>query len=208
MKSKSNSPGHQTLQQSRFEVTSLGKFRDSSTPPHPLSLLRGSLAKLRGIYGEHQHRYCKFIEEAWKHPKTLEIISRIAGVDLVPVVDYEIGHINISVPKAIKKNKQGDIVPEDDEKAVVDWHRDSYPFVCVLMMSDTTGMIGGETALKTGRGDIMKVRGPTMVRLPQNFHHLLSHFANISRDVALSCKGDTLNTKLSLLSVLKSVSPW
>jgi hypothetical protein len=60
-------------------------------------------------------------------------------------------------------------VPEDDGKAVVDWHRDSYPFVCVLMMSDTTGMIGGETALKTGRGDVMKVRGPTMVRLLRTF---------------------------------------
>jgi hypothetical protein len=87
-------------------------------------------------------------------------MSKIAGVELVPVMDYEIGHINISVPGS--KNSVFD--DGDDEDAVVGWHRDSYPFVCVLMMSDTTGMVGGETALKTGTGAIKKVRGPTRVR--------------------------------------------
>lgn len=86
-------------------------------------------------------------------------MSKIAGVELVPVMDYEIGHINISVPGS-KNNIFNDA---DDEEAVVGWHRDSYPFVCVLMMSDTTGMVGGETALKTGTGAIKKVRGPTRV---------------------------------------------
>jgi hypothetical protein len=89
-----------------------------------------------------QIRHAKFTAEAWKSKSTLDIISRIAGVDLVPVIDYEIGHINISVPGTIKENKEGVLVAEDDGKAVVDWHRDSYPFVCVLMMSDTAGMVG------------------------------------------------------------------
>lgn len=109
------------------------------------------------------HGHAKFIAKAWKNRQTLEIISRIAGIELVPVIDYEIGHINISVPSAIK-NSDGIIIVEDDGKAVVDWHRDSYPFVCVLMMSDATGMVGGETALKTGTGGIMKVRGPKKVK--------------------------------------------
>ena len=109
-------------------------------------------------------RYAKFIFEAWKHPDTLSIISKIAGVELVPVMDYEIGHINMSVPGAkIKCNKEAPVT-EDDEEAIVGWHRDSYPFVCVLMMSDTTGMVGGETALRTGTGEIKKVRGPSKVR--------------------------------------------
>ncbi len=43
------------------------------------------------------------------------------------------------------------------------WHYDSYPFVCVTMLSDCTDMIGGETAIKMPSGDIMKVRGPAMV---------------------------------------------
>ncbi|RFU26732.1 hypothetical protein B7463_g9619, partial [Scytalidium lignicola] len=96
----------------------------------------------------------KFIYEAWKHPKTLALLSKIAGVDLVPVMDYEIGHINLSTTKMVENI-------DDDDSAIVGWHRDSYPFVCVLMMSDTTNMIGGETALRTGTGDIMKVRGPS-----------------------------------------------
>jgi hypothetical protein len=33
----------------------------------------------------------------------------------------------------------------------------------VLMLSDCTNMVGGETALRTGTGDIIKVRGPQMV---------------------------------------------
>ena len=55
-----------------------------------------------------------------------------------------------------------DQVAEDDSP-IVDWHHDSYPFVCVTMLSDCTGMVGGETALKTARGNILKVRGPEMV---------------------------------------------
>ncbi|KAL8641097.1 MAG: hypothetical protein Q9226_008674, partial [Calogaya cf. arnoldii] len=50
----------------------------------------------------------------------------------------------------------------EDEKPIVDWHTDAYPFVCVTMLSDCTSMIGGETALRTGTGDIVKVRGPQM----------------------------------------------
>lgn len=68
-------------------------------------------------------------------------------------MDYEIGHINLSVPGMIQDQSM-------DDEAIVGWHRDSYPFVCVLMMSDTTDMVGGETALRTGTGEIKKVRGP------------------------------------------------
>lgn len=108
------------------------------------------------------HRHAKFIAEAWKHPETLKLISKIAGIDLVPVIDYELGHVNIAVPQS----KEADI-PEDDQPAVVGWHRDSYPFVCVLMMSDTKGMRGGETALKESSGKIRRVRGPDKVnRVP------------------------------------------
>ncbi|CAG8973396.1 hypothetical protein HYALB_00000159 [Hymenoscyphus albidus] len=113
--------------------------------------------QIRGYAPKHG----KFIFEAWKNPETLAIISKIAGVDLVPVMDYEIGHVNMSLPG--KKNDYDDklMISEEDDEPIVGWHRDSYPFVCVLMMSDTTGMIGGETALRAGNGDIMKVRGPT-----------------------------------------------
>jgi len=112
--------------------------------------------QLRGYAPKHG----KFIFEAWKHPETLAIMSKIAGVELVPVMDYEIGHINMSVPGHKQQYDKNALISEDDEEAIVGWHRDSYPFVCVLMMSDTTNMIGGETALRTGTGEIKKVRGP------------------------------------------------
>jgi hypothetical protein len=95
------------------------------------------------------------VYDAWTNPETLRILSSIAGVDLIPVFDYEIGHINISV----NDNPDG----KTQAAPVVGWHKDSYPFVCVLMLSDATEMKGGETALRTGSGEIMKVRGPQMV---------------------------------------------
>jgi len=107
--------------------------------------------QLRGYAPSH----AKFIAEAWKHPETLKLISKIAGIDLVPVMDYELGHINISVEQS-----GATTVHEEDQPPVVGWHRDSYPFVCVLMMSDTKGMRGGETALKQHNGEIIRVRGP------------------------------------------------
>jgi len=99
-------------------------------------------------------------------------------------MDYEIGNINFSVKS--EEQAQGELAaisrqkqyfaddegiagcPWEDDKPVVGWHTDSYPFVCVLMLSDCTNMVGGETALLTGDGNVLKVRGPQMVvsRLP------------------------------------------
>jgi hypothetical protein len=100
----------------------------------------------------------------------------------VPVMDYEIGHINMSVPGAKIKCKKDAPITEDDEEAIVGWHRDSYPFVCVLMMSDTTGMIGGETALRTGTGEIKKVRGPSKVRT-----HTTTHLISSNMTLGMCC---------------------
>ena len=93
-------------------------------------------------------------------------------------MDVEIGHVNISVTSEEKQREETAALAEkksydqdegiagcpwEDDKPVVDWHYDSYPFVCVTMLSDCTKMIGGETALRTGTGEIVKVRGPQMV---------------------------------------------
>ncbi|KAL8655698.1 MAG: hypothetical protein Q9210_000720 [Variospora velana] len=122
-------------------------------------------------------KYAPFVYDTWKHPETLAIISKIAGVELVTEMDFEIAHINISVKsdkqreeevqafvekKAFDEDEGIAGCPWEDNKPIVDWHTDSYPFVCVTMLSDCTSMIGGETALKTGNGEIVKVRGPQM----------------------------------------------
>ncbi|KAL8985960.1 MAG: hypothetical protein Q9205_000470 [Flavoplaca limonia] len=123
-------------------------------------------------------RYAPFVYDTWKSPVTLSIISKLAGLDLVTEMDFEIAHINISVRSEEEKKQQvaafaekqafdedegiAGCPYEPEEKPIVDWHTDAYPFVCVTMLSDCTSMIGGETALRTGNGEIVKVRGPQM----------------------------------------------
>ncbi|RMZ74005.1 ubiquitin-conjugating enzyme e2 [Pyrenophora seminiperda CCB06] len=115
-----------------------------------------------------------FTYAAWTHPDTIAIVSKLAGIDLVPWGDYEIAHINLSSKtvaqveaelKAINQSgNEGsaeDIVVPGQDKPIVGWHTDSYPFVCVLMMSDVSGMVGGETALRTADNQVLKVRGPS-----------------------------------------------
>lgn len=110
----------------------------------------------------------------------LEIVSKIAGIDLVPVMDWEIAHINIAVKNEEQKTKELEMVQRnadeaaEDEKPVLDWHTDSYPFVCVTMLSDCTTMVGGETMLRKGNGGTVKVRGPRMVR-KHPFHQTECH---------------------------------
>lgn len=42
------------------------------------------------------------------------------------------------------------------------WHRDSTQIVCVLMLSDTSTMVGGETAIQKGDGEVLRARGAKM----------------------------------------------
>ncbi|KEF53838.1 uncharacterized protein A1O9_10240 [Exophiala aquamarina CBS 119918] len=122
-------------------------------------------------------KYAPFVYDAWNNPEVLSIVSKIAGIELVPQMDLEIAHINLNQIsaeqkeedlKAMQEKQHRDAdegvsgCPWEDDKPIVDWHTDSYPFVCVTMLSDCTNMIGGETALLKGDGDIMKVRGPQM----------------------------------------------
>ena len=89
-------------------------------------------------------------------------VSEVAGIDLIPSIDFDIANINISWGDGTTTTVQSNS-PTDDGTSAVAWHYDSFPFVCVTMLSDCTGMVGGETALRTPNGDIMKVRGPAMV---------------------------------------------
>ena len=125
------------------------------------------------------NRCAPFTYDAWNHPETLAIVSKIAGVDLIPAMNNEIAHVNISVKSVQAARDELESIQPDlessserpskarrvdgDEKPVVGWHTDSYPFVCVTMLSDCTNMIGGETALRTANNDILKVRGPEKV---------------------------------------------
>ncbi|KAF2810403.1 uncharacterized protein BDZ99DRAFT_310922 [Mytilinidion resinicola] len=161
-----------------FSQEAIRRMRSEIMKPEVLDkcTYRSNIAasQLRG----YAPKYAPFTYDAWSNPDTLSIISKIAGVDLVPQFDYEIGHINFSVKSDEETNAEIGMInkqkeffaddegiagcPWEDDKPVVGWHNDSYPFVCVLMLSDCTNMVGGETALRTGNGDILKVRGPQM----------------------------------------------
>ncbi|OJJ98477.1 hypothetical protein ASPACDRAFT_1889651 [Aspergillus aculeatus ATCC 16872] len=99
-----------------------------------------------------------FTCDAWSSPELQRIVSRIAGVDLVVAFDYEIANINISVSDASAVA----MVQEKPDTSAFAWHYDSFPFVCVTMLSDCSDMIGGETAIRTPAGEIKKIRGPAM----------------------------------------------
>lgn len=167
---------HEAVQQMRREVFDV---RDN----HPQHVYQSNIApcQVRG----YSPKYAPFTHDAWTHPDTLAAISKVAGVELVPWGNSEIAHINFSTKsKAQVANELAELeskkrahaedegiggCPHEDDKPIVGWHKDSYPFVCVLMLSDCTNMIGGETAIMTGNGGIEKIRGPSMVcaGLPQ-----------------------------------------
>ncbi|OUM52273.1 hypothetical protein BVG19_g1446 [[Candida] boidinii] len=163
---------------------------------------------------------CPFTYAAWKHPKTIEAVSLMAGVELELIMDYEIAQINVGMKSAEQaKNERADLARRnslndsynDDIPAIVGWHNDSYPFVCVLMLSDTTYMIGGETLLKTGTGKIIPTPGPSMGKAVVLQGRKILHLAPVplgstERITAVS----SYRAKNSLLpdtSVLKTVKP-
>lgn len=164
-------------------------------------------------------RCAPFIYDVWKSPETLAIISKIAGVDLVPAIDLEIGHINISVQSEEEKNKELAAVEEKkatdanwkDDDPIVDWHTDSYPFVCVTMLSDCSTMVGGETALRKADGEVVKVRGPQMVSPEfgaQKHAPLVMKAYSCSRGRPLSSKAGTSSIGRSVLWERPSASAW
>ncbi|EXJ95776.1 hypothetical protein A1O1_00900 [Capronia coronata CBS 617.96] len=111
--------------------------------------------------------YGPFAYSVWHHPKVLEIVSKVAGVDLTVAMDIDVAHINVAVndeevsaSAAEQQQKAAEVA--GNERPVFKWHYDSYPFVIVTMLSDCTDMKGGETALRTASGEVMKVRGPSM----------------------------------------------
>jgi hypothetical protein len=58
---------------------------------------------------------------AWTHLDTLAAVSKVAGIELVPVMDIEISHVNI-----LENERSGSIHNEYP----VGWHQNDYPYVC------------------------------------------------------------------------------
>ncbi|KAL6903872.1 hypothetical protein GGI43DRAFT_432566 [Trichoderma evansii] len=104
------------------------------------------------------HERAPFTYDAWWSPEILARVSEAAGIELVPAFDYEVANVNIS----INDQNAPEVVTYGDQTSAVAWHYDSFPFVCVTMAADCTGMVGGETAIKLPSGEERRVRGPAM----------------------------------------------
>lgn len=139
---------------------------------------RSGSVQLRGM----APRYAPFIYQFWRSPELLKIVSDIAGVELVPALDYEICHTNVQLgpggldmvrntpiepPEAsdeaieqFEKDKPDMRGVTDQTKPIIEWYRDSHPWVCVVMLSDARHMSGGETELMKGDGTTLKVKAP------------------------------------------------
>ena len=93
----------------------------------------------------HAPRYAPFIHEFWNSPEVLQIVSKNAGIDLVPVMDYETGHVNVQLgPDGIAGVRATPVEPPvateeaiaafeadqpkpdattDQTKPVIEWHK-------------------------------------------------------------------------------------
>lgn len=125
--------------------------------------------------------YSTFIRELWTHPQMLQSLSDAAGVPLSIVMPTEIAHTNIQtsgdgieeMKAELRAEPDNTKVPLTEEQkayhplkaasgSIFPWHYDSYPYVCIIMLSDTDGMLGGQTFIKGGDGVAQEVPGPQL----------------------------------------------
>ncbi|KAI9034867.1 uncharacterized protein KD926_005177 [Aspergillus affinis] len=132
-----------------------------------------------------------FTYSAWNSPELLVKISQVAGINLVPVFDHDIATINISIGSGSLDLTSSLEESSDENLPSVAWHYDSFPFVCVTMLSNCEGMIGGETVLRTGTGEVMKVRGPAMASflIPDATRIILCPVINSGQGTAVVMQG-------------------
>lgn len=148
-------------------------FRESVVRRHSQKIKDG-VYKMRGYSQD-----TPFVDSVWRCPEVLAACSQAAGIDLQVIFDYEIGHVNVQLDELVGKDHVWDILPpaspprnttavpdssmpseQEQLSSVRDWHVDSYPWVCVCMLSDPHGMVGGETGLQKGDGSVVKMLGP------------------------------------------------
>ncbi|KZT32665.1 hypothetical protein SISSUDRAFT_993875 [Sistotremastrum suecicum HHB10207 ss-3] len=107
----------------------------------------------------------RFTYDAWTHESVKERVDQMAGIPITIVYDYEIGHTNIQLgPRGWAGLKAEPDMPSAEGNLAVDaeieptvykvpnWHKDSYPFVCILMLSETSTFKGGNTFIRKADG--------------------------------------------------------
>ncbi|KAF8852752.1 hypothetical protein BDZ45DRAFT_707265 [Acephala macrosclerotiorum] len=116
----------------------------------------------------------KWITSMWYHPTVTACISEAFGLPLkILGRKGEVGYVNVQLSPEGRAGvyKLGEVpslplssasfLPEsqDDASMIDSWHKDSTQIVVVVMLSDCSTMAGGETAIRTGTGEVLKARG-------------------------------------------------
>ena len=126
-----------------------------------------SPATLRGFSPEDS----PFTHAFWTSPEVIKIIERLTGIEMEITVPYEIGHTNVQVGAGGRDGiKDLKVKPEPvpaaegqyDDVPVDNWHKDSFPYSIVMMMSNVSQMEGGETVVRLPDDSLLKVRGDTV----------------------------------------------
>ena len=102
----------------------------------------------------------------------------VYGYDEIPAKPLPPTEAATSIPKSA-----WDDVPIDE------WHKDQVPVVCVVMLSDISNMAGGETAIRTGNGKLIKARGANLggavLMQGGNLEHAALRASNCSERVSM-----------------------
>jgi hypothetical protein len=126
-----------------------------------------------------ERQEASFIKQAWYHPATQAAIDEAFGAALTPLRRHcDVGYANVQLgseglqgiyaydevpPKGMPATSTSTQAAAQectwDRVPIDSWHKDQVPVVCVVMLSDTSTMVGGETAVHLGNGNVIKARG-------------------------------------------------
>ncbi|GKU21962.1 unnamed protein product [Fusarium langsethiae] len=155
-----------------FSADAISEMRKEALQVHVLSDYSYSddntAMSMRGYAAAH----APFTSAAWKHPRTLQILSEIAGVELAVKLELELGHVNFGAksPQKLASIQAPDetlpytyesddtSIKSDDLGKTLGWHKDSYPFSCTLMLSNTKRVTGGQIVMALADGRLQKLR--------------------------------------------------
>jgi len=180
--------------------------------------------------------HAPFLGSVWRSKEVLDACSKAAGVDLNVIFDYEMGHINVQIEGLTDDTPLESMLPpamppphksstateveslasaqEQQLSAAGPWHKDCYPWVIVIMLSDPADMIGGETGLRKSDGTVVKYRGPGVGWAVMMQGGCVEHIALKSLGgeriamVTSFCPKDPMQLDLSHLDGVRNNSDW
>lgn len=127
------------------ELKRIGPSCTFNAPPFAPCVMRGVT------------HYSRYIDQLWSSPELSALLSAVSGVALKPhPMKLERAHVNIqkahspNVPAVAPAAKIQNELETEPPQPVFDWHLDSQPFVCIVMLSDPPeDAIGGQTMVRT-----------------------------------------------------------